>query len=69
MSQTTDLLNDLDKYQASMPAKQLINVLVEYLVDDIYWLNSNISEYDRELLTMTVNRIGSKGANKVTILR
>lgn len=30
--------------------KQLINVIVEFLAEDVYWLNENISQVDKETL-------------------
>lgn len=41
-------------------SKQLINFIVEYLAEDIYWLNSNISKVDKQ----TLIQIGKHLENK-----
>ena len=38
-----------EQWRESKP-KQLINFIVEYLDEDKYWLNSNISKADKETL-------------------
>lgn len=38
-----------EQWRESKP-KQLINFIVEYLDEDKYWLNSNISKVDKETL-------------------
>lgn len=49
--------------QNEKQAKNIINCLVEYLFDDTYWLNTNISRVDRETVLM-VSRVLLKSQNE-----
>lgn len=37
--------------------KQFINFIVEYLAEDLYWLNDNISKVDREVFLKIAARL------------
>ena len=54
---TTSLLNELDSHLENMQPKLFINVLIDYLAEDVYWLNDNINEYDMTTLMLLVNRL------------
>lgn len=45
-----------DQWSEEKP-KQLINFIVEYLADDLYWLNDNISKVDRETFLKIAARL------------
>jgi DNA-binding transcriptional MerR regulator len=38
-------------------SKRIINALVEYLTEDIYWLQHHISDVDREILREAVGKL------------
>ena len=54
-AQVTDLLDEW----ANNPkqAKNIINCLVEFLAEDMDWLNENISRVDRKTLVSVSNRL------------
>jgi len=57
MNSSTSLLEALCLHQECMAPELFINVLVDYLAEDVYWLNNHISKYDREVLLLLANRL------------
>jgi hypothetical protein len=44
-------------------AKNIINCLIEFLTDDLYWLNENIKDSDRELFYSVANHVYKTESN------
>lgn len=40
-------------------AMQLINYITQFLTDDPYWLEKNISKVDKEILKAAINKISN----------
>ena len=45
-----------DQWTEEKP-EQFINFIVEYLAEDLYWLNENISKVDREVFLKIAARL------------
>ena len=53
-------INDLDEeliFLAENKPKLLINILVEFLAEDVFWLKSNISQVDKATLKELVSKL------------
>ena len=44
-------------FLAENKPKFLINILVEFLAEDVFWLKSNISQVDKAVLKELVNKL------------
>lgn len=53
--EVTNLLNDWVDNEKQ--AKNIINCLVQFLTEDVYWLDKNISKVDREILIAVAKRL------------
>lgn len=51
-----DLYEEL-MFLAENKPKFLINILVEFLAEDVFWLKSNISQVDKAVLKELVNKL------------
>ena len=51
-----DLYEELMLLAENKP-KFLINILVEFLAEDVFWLKSNISQVDKAVLKELVNKL------------
>lgn len=56
-AQVSELLDDWAENPKQ--AKNLINCLVQFLSEDIYWLKSNISKVDAEILAAIAKATGA----------
>ena len=54
-AQVSDLLDEWTNNPKQ--AKNIINCLVGFLAEDMYWLNENISRVDRETLVAAAKRL------------
>lgn len=52
----SEVTSIFDQWSEEKP-KQFINFIVEYLAEDLYWLNDNISKVDREVFLKIAARL------------
>ena len=52
----SELTAIFDQWSEEKP-KQFINFIVEYLAEDLYWLNDNISKVDRKVFLKIAARL------------
>lgn len=61
-NQVEALLDDWFNSSNGKQSKNIINCLVEFLTEDTYWLNQNISVVDREAFIAAAKNL-QQGAN------
>lgn len=56
MSESETLYNELDLLAETNP-KLMLNVVVNFLAEDIFWVRENISQVDKAILKELVNKL------------
>lgn len=56
-NQVEALLDDWFNESNGKQSKNIINCLISFLTEDMYWLRKNISQLDKELLIQVVEQL------------